>query len=979
MSATLFFAISLCARASTYAQAPERRNTQVATGSIQDHRASPSSTANVTERELLRALALKKKLTQHDLQTAVWLFADSSRRFALVSDSAKAAYAGLEAGDTYQMLSRYRQALASYRRSLTFATDNLEARCSVLSHMARTYANMGLLSDAKKYAADAAANCADLSDKKTLSDVVEAQGEVSFWSSNMSDAIKSFSRARQLAIDNNDIDNQALSSMMLAQAINANDRDQSFRLAWAALRLWSGNDDAYGVARAHMTLAFLSGKEGNFRLAQCHCESALPVFQKVSDKDNAAIASNVLGMVARESGDLDASLMSYRSARDDFAAAHDDLGEAESLTGLAHILAAREDYDALQELCSRKFTIAKRTGNRALLASALMDQARVYAAQHRYAESEASLQKGLVEYRAAANRYGEGVALMLLVDLRLAQNNFEEALALSDQALVLKEETHEAEHLARIQYVRACINWKLHRIDDARAEIEKTIAIIESQRLRIDKFDSRAQYFASVHEYYSFYIHVLMALDELHPGQGYDRLAFEAAERSKVRALLDLLSDTHSSPPCEQLFAESSNPDQPQIAEPTLTTAVGAAKALTLAETQTQIADSNSVLVEYALGDEASYAWMVDAGTIRSFKLASAPEIRKTIRLVRTSLAPVRAAEEEAPDHYLRRSRAAKQAFAVQSRQLSRLLLGPLELPPEKRLLVVPDGALQYVPFALLQCGKDAAPLLERNEITMLPSASALAALRNSASAREPPIDSISVFADPVFENPLGIAVAPASRPTRVRSVRPNELQRALLDSQDSQQIPSLPGSRAEAIAIQEIFGQSRTHLSLNFDANRAAILGGSLARQRVIHFATHGIVDTAHPEMSGLILSLFNRKGETQDGYLRLSDIYRLKLSADLVVLSSCESALGKDLQSEGMIGLPRGFLYAGARSVIASLWKVDDNATAALMKALYSRLERGERPSEALRGAQLELVKGTRFSDPYYWGAFVLEGDYK
>jgi CHAT domain-containing protein len=130
---------------------------------------------------------------------------------------------------------------------------------------------------------------------------------------------------------------------------------------------------------------------------------------------------------------------------------------------------------------------------------------------------------------------------------------------------------------------------------------------------------------------------------------------------------------------------------------------------------------------------------------------------------------------------------------------------------------------------------------------------------------------------------------------------------------------------------------------------------------------------------MSGLILSLVDRRGRRQDGYLRLGDIYKLKLSADLVVLSSCDSALGKDLESEGIIGLPRGFLYAGAKSVIASLWKVNDDATATLMSRLYARLKKGETPSSALRGAQLEMEKDEQWSNPYYWAAFVLQGEYR
>jgi CHAT domain-containing protein len=163
------------------------------------------------------------------------------------------------------------------------------------------------------------------------------------------------------------------------------------------------------------------------------------------------------------------------------------------------------------------------------------------------------------------------------------------------------------------------------------------------------------------------------------------------------------------------------------------------------------------------------------------------------------------------------------------------------------------------------------------------------------------------------------------------------------------------------------------------FDASKTFVLQGALKPYRYIHFATHGIIDSRHPEMSGLILSLFNKKGGQQDGYLRLGEIYNLKLSADLVVLSGCNSALGKDLDSEGIIGLPRGLLHAGARSVIASLWKVDDDAAAEFMRGLYARIEHGESPTSALRGAQIEMSLGNRWRAPFYWAAFVLQGDYK
>jgi CHAT domain-containing protein len=938
-------------------------------------------TAMTPEEQLGKALTLRKNLRQHDMQVAISLLGNSARRFSLSGAHERAAYAELEMGETYEMMSGYDRALMAYRQSLAFAASQPEARCAALSHIARAYANMGHAHEADQYSTDLASYCGTLSDKRVLADVYEAQGEVSFWSANMKDATAKLIRARDLAAQVDDADEQALSTMMLAQTVNldsgaaAGNHEEAVRLAWKALRLWLAVGNGYGAARAHLTLGFFASTEGNFRLAQCHCESALPVFRRVADRDNAAIASNVLGMVGRESGDMEASLSDYRQARRDFVAAGDDLGEAESITGIADVLVRQHNYSDLLPLYARKFEIARKTGSHALLASALIDLASVYFYQKKYSQAEVNYEKGLAEYRAAGNRYGESVALVRLAELRVAQKRFEDALDLYGQAQKLKEKTTETEDLAGIQYSRARIYWWLNRLELAHSAIEKTIAIIESQRLRMDKFDSRAQYFASVHEYYSLYIQLLMALHERHPDRGFDRLAFEAAEKSKVRALLDLLANSQAASPCEELMAQGSGTATSLANLQTEVPSNNTAKALNTTEIQAEIGDGNTVLVEYALGDAKSYAWVVDGEKISAVELAPAAEIRRRVRLFREALALPPLTELETSTQYLERKHEAERNLTVQSRKLARLLLGPLDLPSGKRLLIVPDGPLQYVTFAVLLIGIDEAPLVERHELSMLPSASVLAALRKAASARKLPAEGVAIFADPVFENPGNSA----SPPLTIHSQRGPELQRALRDYQGSQRIAALPGSRVEAMAIREIVGPSQTRLALAFDANREAVINGSLARKRVIHFATHGIVDTLHPEMSGLILSLFNKRGEPQEGYLRLSDIYKLKLSADLVVLSSCESALGKDLESEGIIGLPRGFLYAGARSVIASLWKVDDDATATLMKGLYSRMQRGESPSNALHGAQLDLLKGQRFSEPYYWAAFVLEGDYK
>jgi CHAT domain-containing protein len=152
------------------------------------------------------------------------------------------------------------------------------------------------------------------------------------------------------------------------------------------------------------------------------------------------------------------------------------------------------------------------------------------------------------------------------------------------------------------------------------------------------------------------------------------------------------------------------------------------------------------------------------------------------------------------------------------------------------------------------------------------------------------------------------------------------------------------------------------------------------LGQYRIVHFATHGLINSEHPELSGLVLSLVDENGKPQDGFLRMSDIFNLEMPADLVVLSACQTALGKEVKGEGLVGLTRGFMHAGARRVVASLWQVDDLATAELMKRFYSgMLKENLRPAAALRAAQTEMSGSSRWSSPYYWAGFVIQGEWR
>jgi CHAT domain-containing protein len=192
--------------------------------------------------------------------------------------------------------------------------------------------------------------------------------------------------------------------------------------------------------------------------------------------------------------------------------------------------------------------------------------------------------------------------------------------------------------------------------------------------------------------------------------------------------------------------------------------------------------------------------------------------------------------------------------------------------------------------------------------------------------------------------------------------------------------LPRLRSTRREAEAIMAATPASQGLKALDFQANRELSMSPELGEYRIVHFATHGLVDSEHPELSGLVFSLVNKQGRSQNGFLGLEDIYNFDLPVDMVVLSACKTGLGKEMNGEGLIGLTRGFMYAGASRVVASLWSVDDAATAELMGRFYKgMLREGLSPAAALRQAQIEMRRQEKWSSPYYWGAFVIEGEWK
>jgi CHAT domain-containing protein/tetratricopeptide (TPR) repeat protein len=624
-----------------------------------------------------------------------------------------------------------------------------------------------------------------------------------------------------------------------------------------------------------------------------------------------------------------------------------------------------------------------------------------------------------------------------------------EALDRYHESLAIKKAIEDRDAQAATLAGIARLDLARGDLDSSRKGIESAIAIIESLRTRVAPLELRASYFGSKSDYYEFYVDLLMRLHEQQPGAGWDVAALQASDRGRARSLLDSLGsvtagiDQIADPATtgrlsllEHQLATSSTRLTSVLAAPhTETEAAAARQAVDTALTECEglravlryqgsryaaltdplplsigdlqrLLDSETLLLEYSLGRQRSFLWAVTAGGIRSFILPPGPAIDAASRRV-YDLLTVRNLTPAGESPLERRNRLARadSDYLPAAQSLSDLVLSPVVAAlGTKRIVIVADGGLQYVPFSALpvplsganrqQVGSSSSgrlkppepyrPLLADHEVVNLPSALVLATLRQEVTARKAAPKTLAVLADPVYQadDPRVARDAHASQPAGLQSRSNHGLSSSEAEPVENAVSPlgRLRFSRTEAQSIAALVPNDSRLIALDFGADKQAAGGSALDQYRIIHYATHATVDTEHPELSGIALSMVGPDGTPRDGYLRLFDIYNMKVRADLVVLSGCQTALGRDIKREGLMSLTRGFMYAGAPRVISSLWSVDDKATAELMKVFYKgMLADGLSPAAALREARLAMWRQQCCGQPYYWAAFTIQGEWK
>ena len=791
-----------------------------------------------------------------------------------------------------------------------------------------------------------------------------------------------------------------------------------------ARQAWAAAGDVRGAAITLVAASKLRERHGEYQDALRGLHEALGTLGRMGDQVWEGATLSAIGSVYMRAGEPINALDYWERALERFTAAGLSPFSVDLLRSLGEAyLASGDDRRALERF-ERALALGEQLGDDHWQAYSLWNVGSVYLYRGDYAKAVAHFERSLAiqerirDPRTQANtRTSLGEAWRLQGEPARARASFAAAIDLSRSA---DDRLGEAAGLDGLARVLASTG----DLDAARRSVERALDLAESLRAELGSRDLRSSYLASVYRYHETHVDVLMQLHRARPGRGFDAAAFAAAERARARSLLDGLAaagvdlrsdvspellgreeflkrefDAWAARQRQSLDEPARQPAASRLADEyrDLERRYGALEAeieraspryaaiarpqpLTLRQIQDEVLDSETVLLLYALGESRGYVWAVSKTAWSVHDLPARASLSQESRQLHERLT-ARLVLSGTLDERRRQAEESDFLFWEQARHLSDVLLGPVAgFIRGKRIVVVADGALQYVPFAALpEPGgtSEPVPLIVNHEIISLPSASVLSVLRRETSGRALPPKGVAVLADPVFEadDPrLRAALRAAGRPAASQSAG------APRPAAPRMRLARLAATREESGAILSAAPGGTSIARLGFDANRSVALSGELAQYRTVHFATHGVFDNENPGMSGIMLSMFDGQGRPQDGFLRLHDIYGLRLPAELVVLSACSSALGRQVSGEGFVGIVRGFMYAGAKRVVASLWKVDDEATGDLMRRFYAgMLQRGLTPAAALRAAQLEVRQQSRWASPFYWAAFSLQGEWR
>ncbi len=753
--------------------------------------------------------------------------------------------------------------------------------------------------------------------------------------------------------------------------------------------------------------------QGDFQSALDNVRRSLALYRAEKSRYGEVAALHHLGDIYHNLGEPEKAFEYYNQALPILREIENPYAESYVLTSMGIVYNSMGDQrNALAHL-NKSLPLCRKVQDRRCEAGTLRYIGKVYREMGDLPKALEHLDQTLRITRELNDPHNEGGALATIGEIYAEMGEHQNAIEYLNRSLKLRRVVMNRRGEATTLYALAAVERDRGKLPEARAYVEEAIRIIESLRARVVGTELRQSYFAAQQGSYELSIDLLMRLHEQSPETGHDALALQTSERARARSLLEslveagadirqgadpslldrerslrqqlnareerrirLLSGKHTPEQAAEadrevnaLLAEYQQARAQIRAASPRYAALTQPRPLELKEIQAQL-DDETLLLVYSLGAKRSFLWAVTPTTVKSYVLPTRDQIEKDARRFHELL-------EVSPQ---RKSLA---EIKRRTERLSEMLLGQAAGQlTRKRLVIVADGALQSIPFATLTQPGGKRPLITEREIVNLPSVSALAQLRRDVAERSPAPKTIAVIADPVFEANDKRIKTKAGRAASATPDQADLLAAVTRSARDAglTGFRRLPFSRREADQITSLVPPAMHSRIVDFEASRATLDRTDLSQYRILHFATHGLLNDKNAELSGIVLSLYDQQGQPQDGFLRAHEIYNLKLNADLVVLSACQTALGKDVRGEGLIGMSRGFMYAGAPRLVVSLWKVNDQATAELMKRFYNGMIREKlRPAAALRAAQAAMAQEPRWRAPNYWAGFILQGEWR
>lgn len=966
------------------------------------------------------------KWTRASIENSIDLYDQAANQWKSQNNSRKYANCLIEIGRLNLILGRSTKARQNFFDAIKAAErqDGKQEISKAYSNLSLIILNSGQISQSQDFLMKALSFGKASDSSSAQAAAYFSGGEFYYFQRNASESVKFHQKSVEFAEKTNDSSFLGQSLLSLGYAymeLYQYDKAQSV-LRTSLLKSIEANDIRL-QAMIRIALGFLHISTNEKQNALDELKQAETLFPTDLDRIEKARLLNGIGAVYEQYGEWKISLRYREQALKLFDEENYSFGKSDTFPALVKLSYLSENKPASEKYLAEGIALTEKLNDELTFAFLNEERGNIFFEENSFDKALSAYKKAetgflkRVQERNLARIAGKiGKVYLNRDEFILSEKYLLKSLDLNQN---VRFTLGEAESL----YLLAKLNYANKNYSEALDFIENSIVVTESLYLDVFNAKLRSTYFSSVFERYELYINLLMKKHQTFPNEDYALQAIRATEKSRARSILenislseayftkdanvktvqtekelrillnakadkltDLLSQNAEKSETEKISNEINELNneleniKAQLKQQSpVYSAIKNPAPFDVEDFQQNVLDENSLLLEFSFGKEESYLWLVGKNEVSSYVLPPRAQIESRVETLRILLQERSLKADESVENFQARMIDAEKNFSVVSKELSNLLFGQIAGKLAKnRLIIVPDGELHYFPVAALPNPESAndEPILLTNETIYAPSAQTLLVLTKNRRQSAQNAKNLLIFSDPIFT--LDDARFSSENQSTAKSEQVKTENFRFVESLNN--LPRLAASNDESEEIKKIVGESETDSFSGFAATRENLLNLKTENYRIVHFATHGLTDEKRPELSGIVFSRFSENGQKLDEFFRIQDIYALNLNADLVVLSACETGTGKEVRGEGLMSLNNAFLQTGAKTVMASLWKVEDGATLELMKHFYEAMASEKlTPSQSLRQAQIKLRDNPRYRSPFYWAAFTVQGDFK